>query len=322
MKKILKIIALTTLAVCTHTAHAQPGQWPERSVRLIVPFAPGGTADAMARHLAVKLGELWGQSVVVDNRPGGNTLIAASEARRAKPDGYTLFQSINSTLTINQSAFSKLPYDPINDFTHIGFIASVPLIVVGSQSLPGETIEDLISLAKSQPGKVTMGVAGVGMQLAAEKFLRDTDIKVQYVNYKSGADVMRGLLSGEIQSGIDGIPAYPPFFENGKLKALATTSPTRTAALPKVRSLTEVGYTNSEAPVWHAIVAPSGLPDAIKDKVAADLQTVLAMPDLKKQTAELGLIAEWKDAAALLELINAEAQELAPMVKDLDIKLD
>src|SRR5690606_27033989 len=113
--------------------------------------------------------------VVVDNRPGGTTLIAASEAKRAAPDGYTLFQSINSTLTINQSAFSKLPYDPINDYTHIGFIASVPLILVGSQSLPGKSIEDLVALAKEQPGMVTMGVAGVGLQLAAEKFLRDAD---------------------------------------------------------------------------------------------------------------------------------------------------
>src|SRR5690606_16341826 len=120
-------------------------------------------------------------------------------------------------------------------------------------------------------------------------------------------------LSGEIQSGIDGIPAYPPFFENGKLKPLATTSPTRTAALPDVRSLTEVGYNNSDAPVWHAILAPAGLPDDIKNKVAADLQTVLAMPDLKKQTAELGLMAEWRDSAALVDLINKETQELAPL---------
>jgi tripartite-type tricarboxylate transporter receptor subunit TctC len=304
------------------TAQAQPAQWPTRPVRWIVPFAAGGTADATARNIAQKLTERWGQQVVVDNKPGANTAIAATEAARAAPDGYTLFQAINSTLTLNQFTFTKLPYDVAREFTPISVIASVPLIFVANDSLPAKTMPEFIAYTKAHPGAVTIGSGNVGIQLGVERFIRDADLKVTYVPYKSGADVTKGLLSGEIQVGLDGVPAYPPFLKTGKLRALATNSAKRISLLPDVPTLAEIGLKNSETPVWHGVLAPAGLPMEIQKKIAADLKAVLAMPDLRERMENLGLEPMWLGPDDFKALIKSESAYMGPLAKDLGIKMD
>lgn len=312
------------LAACSvlPAAAQQASNWPTRTVRWIVPFAAGGTADATARHIAQKLTERWGQAVMVDNKPGAHTAIAAAEAARAAPDGYTLFQPINSTLTVNPFAFGKLPYDPQKDFTPIALMAMVPLIFVANDSLPAKTMPELIALAKKDPNAITMGGGVVGVQLAVERFLRDAGVKARYVPYKSGADVTKGLLSGEIQSGMDGVPAYPPLFKSGKLRPLATNSATRIASLPDVPTLGELGLKNSESPMWHGLMAPAGLPAAIQKKISEDLRAVLAMPDLRERMLGLGLEPAWSSPDELTKLVQTEAAALGPLIKDLNIKLD
>lgn len=317
----IRLAVVALLAWNLSTAHAE-APWPTRAVRWIVPFGAGGTADAAARHISQKLSERWGQQIVIDNRPGANTAIAAAEAARAKPDGYTLFQPMNSTLTVNPYAFSKLPYDPKRDFTPIGVIASVPLIIVANDTLPARTLREFVQQARQHPGRLTLGGGDVGVQLAAERFLRDADIDVQYVPYKTGADVMRGLLSSEIRSGLDGVPAYPPFLKSGKLRALATNSVQRIASLPDVPTLGELGFKNSTAPMWHALMAPAGLPKAIQEKIAADLQAVLASPELKARMGELGLDATWIGTDDFIKLVAAESAQMGPLVKELGIKLN
>lgn len=307
--------------LCLLPATAQQN-WPTRTVRWVVPFAAGGTADATARHIAQKLSERWGQAVMVDNKPGAHTAIAAAEVARAAPDGYTLFQPINSTLTVNPYAFAKLPYDPQRDFTPIGVIASVPLIFVANDTLPARTMPELIALAKKTPDAVTMGGGVVGVQLAAERFLRDAGIQARYVPYKSGADVTKGLLSGEIQSGLDGVPAYPALFKSGKLRPLATNSPHRIASLPEVPTLAELGLKNSDSPMWHGLMAPAGLAPEIQRKISADLKEVLAMPDLRERMSGLGLEPAWSSPDDFVKLVRTEAATLAPLIKDLHIKLD
>lgn len=303
-------------------AAAQAAQWPTKPVRWIVPFAPGGPGDVTGRMVAQKLSELWGQQVLVDNKAGANTVIGAVEGARAAPDGYTLFQPMNSTLTINQFALSRTPYDSLRDFTHIGVMASVPLLVVANDTLPAKTIPELIALAKRQPGTITVGGGNIGQQLAVERFVRDSGTQVRYIPYKSGADVTKALLSGEIQVGFDGVPAYPQFIKSGRLRALATNSPTRISLLPDVPALAEFGLKNSEAPIWHALVAPAGLPADIRNKIARDVQTVLAMPDIKERMATLGLEPTWMPADDFVRLIRSESATMGSIVKDLGIKLD
>ena len=302
-------------------ARAQPA-WPTRTVRWIVPFGAGGAADATARTIAQKLGERWGHQVVVDNKPGANTMIAAQEAMRAAPDGYTLFQPINSTLTLNPFTTSKLPYDPIRDFTHIALIASVPLIFVANDTLPAKTLQDMVALAKARPGTITTGGSSVGMQLANERFNRDARIKVTWVPYKSGIDVTKGLLSSEIQVGVDGIVAYIPHVKSGKLRALATNSQQRVASLPEVPTLAELGYHNSEAGVWHGVMAPAGLPREIQRKIEADLRVVLSMPDVKERMLALGLEPMWGTSEQFLKLIESESAVIGPLAREMGIKMD
>jgi len=217
---------------------------------------------------------------------------------------------------------SKLPYDALKDFTPIGMIANVPLIFVANDTLPAKSMNDLVALAKKSPDTVTMGGGVVGVQLAAERFMRDAGVNVRYVAYKSGADVTKGLLSSEIQSGLDGVPAYPPFFKSGKLRPLATNSPKRIASLPDVPTLGELGFKNSEAPMWHALMAPAGLPAPIQKKIAQDLQAVLAQPDLREKMSTLGLEASWLPADELVKLIKTESANMGPLVKDLGIRME
>jgi tripartite-type tricarboxylate transporter receptor subunit TctC len=316
------LAAVLGLSALLPAAHAQQPSWPTRPVRWIVPFAPGGTADATARHIAQKLTERWGQQVMVDNRPGANTIVAAVEAARAAPDGYTLFQPINSTLTVNQFAVTKLPYDALHDFTPIAVIASVPLIFVANDTLPARSMNEFIALAKKTPDTLTLGGGVVGVQLAAARLMRDAGIDLRYVAYKSGADVTKGLLTGEIQSGLDGVPAYPPLLKSGKLKALATNSPRRLSSLPDVPTLSELGLKNSEAPIWHAVLAPAKLPPAIQKKIADDLKAVLAMPELREKMETLGLEANWVGPEGLVSLIKSESANMAPLVKDLGIRME
>lgn len=314
--------AALALGMLLPAARADQPAWPTRPVRWIVPFAAGGTADATARHIAQKLTERWGQQVIVDNKPGANTMIAAGEAARAAPDGYTLFQPINSTLTVNQFAVAKLPYDGLRDFTPIAVIASVPLIFVANDTMPARNMQELIALAKKSPDAITMGGGVVGVQLAAERFMRDAGVKIQYIAYKSGADVTKGLLSKEIQTGLDGVPAYPAHLKAGKLRALATNSPKRLASLPDVPTLAELGLKNSDAPMWHGVMAPAGLPPQIQKKIAADLKDVLAMPDLREKMLALGLEPAWAGPEDFVKLIKTESATMGPLVKDLGIRME
>jgi tripartite-type tricarboxylate transporter receptor subunit TctC len=201
-------------------------------------------------------------------------------------------------------------------------IASVPLLVIANDTLPAKSIPELIALAKSQPGTITVGGGNVGQQLAVERFARDADAKISYIAYKSGSDVTRALLSGEIHLGFDGVPAYPSLLKAGKLRALATNSPRRISLLPEVPALSEFGLKNSDAPLWHALVAPPGLPAEIQAKIAQDVQTVLAMPDIKERMAGLGLEPTWIGGDDFVKLIRDESDAMAPLVKDLGIKLD
>jgi tripartite-type tricarboxylate transporter receptor subunit TctC len=327
MNSKFRLFAVAALAAgaafCAVSAHAQSATtWPTKPIRYIVPFAPGGPGDVTGRMVAQKLSEMWGQQVVVDNKAGGNTVIGAVEAARAAPDGYTLFQPMNSTLTINQFAMSKMPYDSVRDYTHIGVIAAVPLLVMANDTLPAKNIKELIAYAKANPGKVTVGGGNIGQQLAVERFVRDSGAKVTYVPYKSGADVTKALLSGEIQVGFDGVPAYPAFIKSGRLRALATNSPKRIALLPDVPSLTESGLQHSEAPIWHALVAPAGLAPEIRAKIARDVQAVLAMPDIKERMGSLGLEPSWMNADGFVNLIRTESATNGPIVKDLGIKME
>lgn len=323
MKQIKNLALLVLLGVSTMCAVAQTNGWPNRPVRLVVSYAAGGSADSLARTVAQKLGERWGQPVNVDNKPGGNTIIAAVEVVRAAPDGYTLLQSINSTLTMNPFASSKLPYDPLRDFTPIGQLTNVPMIWVASNKFPAKTMQELVAYAKSRPNEVTVGSAAVISQAAVEQFARDWGLQFRLVPYKSGVDITKALMSGDIDVGFDGPAVYPQLIKAGKVKALATTGSKKLEAFGgAVPSMAETGLQKTEVPVWYAFMAPANLPEPIRTKIAADLKDVLAMPEVRAKIVDVGMQPNWANAEDLVKLIKSESAVMGPLIKELGITFD
>ena len=306
--------ALLALAAAPFLARAQQ-TYPGKPVRLIVPFVLG-------RVVAQKLGERWGQQVIVENKPGGSTVIGAMEAVRAPADGLTLFMPIDSTLTMNPALFSKLPYQPLTDLANITMLATQSLVVLTNDRIQAKSLAELIALAKAQPGQINYGSGTISTQLAGEMLNRAADIKLAYIPYKGSADVVKGMLSGEIQTSVDGIAPNVPHIRSGRFHALATTGLERSPALPEVPTLHELGLRNFEVRVWLGLSAPAATPVAIQKKILADSQAVMAMPAVREKLLALGLEAVGSSQEQFLETIRVETARYAPLIKELGIRLD
>ena len=243
MKKQFKTLlgALLSASMLIFGLNAAAQSWPNRTVRLVIPFGAGGTADVTARVIAQDLSQRWGQQVLVDNKPGGDTVIAAAEVLRAAPDGYTLLMAINSTLTLTPHTLAKVPYDPVNDFTYVGQLTSVPMLLLVSDTSLAKNLNDLIDMAKARPSDLNAGGPATVTQLLLEQFARQAKIKFTWVPYKSGPDTTKALMGGEIQLAVDAVPNNLPFIQNGKFKALAVTTPSRLSTVPHVPTMRELG---------------------------------------------------------------------------------
>lgn len=312
---------VATLAGASSGALAQDA-WPVKSVRWIVPFPAGSVGDVVARTLSEKLTQKWGQQVVVDNKAGGATVIAAVEVMRAPPDGYTLLQGIDFTWTMNPYLFSKLPYDPLRDFTHITQLAGLPLLVAANDTTSVKSIHELVEMAKRDPGKVSMGGTGPVIQTGVERFSRDAGVKFTFVPYKGGADSFKGMMTGEIPFAYDGILAYLPHIKTGKIRPLATTGAKRSPVLPDVPTLVELGFPNSEVRLWHALSAPAGLPANIQAKILRDVREALDRPDVKDKLAGLGIEPIGSDPVQFRREIIDQGAKASVLVKELGLKLD
>jgi tripartite-type tricarboxylate transporter receptor subunit TctC len=310
------------LATCILAMSAAPvlaQTFPSHPVRLVVPFGAGGTADVVARTIAQKLSDKWGQQVVVDNKPGGDTVIAAGEVQRAVPDGYTLLLAINSTLTLTPHTM-KVAYDPATDFTIIGQTTAVPMLVLVNETVPVKSLAELIALTRTKPGVLNAGGPATVTQLLQEQFAREAKIKFTWVPYKSGADTTKGLLGNEIQVGVDGVMNNLPFVQSGKLKALGVSTTSRLKTLPNVPTLAEQGITDQRITLTHVMMAPRNLPKPLVEKIKADLQAVLATQDLQDKLTNVGIQAAWIDGSTLEKTLPVESGVTAALVKELGLK--
>jgi tripartite-type tricarboxylate transporter receptor subunit TctC len=275
----LRNLALSALALAASCAGAQT--FPTKPVRLIVPFAAGGSTDIVARALGQKLGELWGQPVIVDNRAGGSTVIGTEIVAKAPPDGHTLLVT-PAPFTIVPSLNSRLPYDPHKDFEPITLINTTPLVVVVHPGVPAKSIKALIALAKSRPGELNYGSSGSGgsNHLAGELFNAMAGVKMVHVPYKGNAPALTDLVGGHVDVVFNGLTSALPFVKSGKLRALGVTSLKRSAALPDVPTLDEAGLKGFQAVAWNGLTAPARTPKNIVDKINADAVKVVHAPDL------------------------------------------
>lgn len=301
-------------------ATAQSG----RSIRLIVPFTPGGSTDILARALAPKLAQALGQNVVVDNRPGAGGSIGATEAAKADPDGQTLLMGHIGTLGVNPSIYPKLGYDPLKSFVPVAWVARVPNVLVVPANSPAKTFQEFIALAKSKPGRLSYSSGGNGSaaHITFEYLKLRTRTFLLHIPYRGTAPSVTDLIAGQVDATFTGAPAVIAHIRSGRLRALAVSSPTRIAALPDVPTVAESGYAGFEADQWYGVVAPTGTPEAVVTRLNAEVNKALGLPDVAKQLAGEGAVPTPTTPQAFGALIAREIPRWAEVVKAGNVKPD
>lgn len=291
--------------------------YPTRPVRIIVPFAPGGATDIVARLVAQKLTESWGQTMVVDNRAGAGGNIGGELAAKANPDGYTLFMTSGSIVTANQHMYAKMPFNPEKDLVAVTNVASGPQAIVVNPSNPAKNLKDFIAMAKAKPKSMTFGSAGVGTQthLAAENFVFTADIDVTHVPYKGEGPAISDLVGGQIQFVTPNLSAAITFVNSGRLRALGVTSKERSPQLPNVPAVAETlpGFENLG---WFGFMVPTGTPKSVIAKVQADTVKALASPDLRKRFNDIGMVPVGNSSQDFARDIKAESAHWAKIIKE------
>ena len=314
---------LMAMMLATTATWAAAQDFPNRPIRLVVPYGPGGVTDINARTLATRLGEILGQSVVVDNRAGGASIVGSDAVAKAKPDGYTLLLT-STALAANHILFKKIPYDPVKDLMPVSFVSTVPTVLVVHNNVPAQNLKDLVQLARSKPEAMNYGSAGNGSgnHLTTEVFLNTTGLKVQHIPYKGGGAVMADLVAGQVTFVFAVLPTALPFITSGKLRALGVSSAQRNPALPDVPTLEETGVSGAESGSWLGLLAPAGTPQPILDKISQSLQQVLAMPDVQQQLLGQGAVAKGGTTAEFVNLIANDRRRYAKIILDNKLALD
>ena len=310
------------LALASWPALAQ--SYPVKPVRIVVPFAPGGPADLLARLLAQKLGDGWGQPVVVENRTGAGGNIGMEAVARATADGYTLLIAPTGNLTVNPSLFTKLGYDPIRDFAPITQLATVENVLVVNAALPVRSVQELVQLAKQKPGIYTFASPAVGSQAhLAGEFLRiATGIELIHVAYKGTGPALNDLLGGQISMMFSQTSSAIPHIRAGKLRALGVASLKRSTALPDVPTVAEQGLANFEAVSWYALMAPAGTPAEVLTKLHVDSARAIRAADARERLSALGAEAVGGTPAELAAIIRTETVRWARVIKDAGVRAE
>jgi tripartite-type tricarboxylate transporter receptor subunit TctC len=322
--RLLFVATVVTAAAFTQGASAQAPAYPTKPVRIVVPFAAGGTTDILARALAQKLTEAMGQTFIVDNRPGAGGNIGAELVAKSAPDGYTLLMGTVGTHAINASLYKNMSYDHVKDFSPVVLVAGVPNVMEVNPSVPVQTVAEFIAYAKANPGKVNMASSGNGtsIHLSGELFKTLTGISMQHVPYKGSALALQDLVGGQVQVMFDNLPSSLAFIKAGKLRALAVTSATRAPALPDVPTVAEAGVPGFEATSWFGLLAPAGTPPAIIARLNAEANRWLASPDAKDKLLAQGANAAGGSPDDFARFIASETTKWAKVVKDSGAKVD
>jgi tripartite-type tricarboxylate transporter receptor subunit TctC len=319
MHPIVRSVAAFVFAFCVASPLAAQTNWPDKPVKLVVGFTAGSATDVTARMFAQKFTEAWGQAVVVENVTGNSGAIGVDKVAKAAPDGYTLMWSGNAAITILPS-LQTLPFDPLKDLAPISTSLSMPSIFFVNNDLPVKSIADLIAHAKANPGKLSYGTPGVGtpQHIAGELFCRLAGIKMEHIPYR-GAN-MADVMSGVVPVGIQNAGAAMPLVRDGRLRGIAITSLTRSANAPDLPTVAEQGFPGFEATSWFALMAPTGTPKPILDKVRAESLKVLADPEMKKKFVNIGLDLVGSTPEETRAAIAADIPKWAKVIKEAGIQ--
>ena len=323
LKLAAKAAVITVAAALPQLALAQA--WPNKPIRLLVGFAPGGGTDIVARALAPKMSEVLGQQIVVDNRPGAAGTIAADLTAKSPADGYTLLMGHSNSNAIAPFVFSKLPYDAATDFSAITYIGYVPNVLVVHPSVPAKTVAELVDLAKAKPGIYTYASSGIGstQHLAGALFAKLTDTQLNHIPYKGSGQAVVDLISGQVNMNFDTMPPVLPHIKEGRLRALAISTPQRLPQLADVPTFNEVGINGFDVTNWYSVMGPKDLPKDILARVNDAVKTAMAdpaiRPKLEAQGVQFGGAQSPDEFAAF---IKAELAKYQRLVKELNVKAD
>lgn len=317
MKRILSL-ALVGLAMMTGFARAQSADnYPDRAIRLVVPFAAGGSTDIVARIVAAKMSEILKQPVVVENRAGAGGNAGAAAVAKAPPDGYTVLMGTVATHAINPALYTKMPYDPVKDFAPVSLLVNVPNVVVVHPSLNVKTTAELIALLKANPDKYEYASSGIGtpLHLSGALFESMAGVKMVHVPYKGAGPALVDVMSGQVKIMFDNLPSSISHIRKGTVIGLAVTTKDRSPAAPDMPTVNESGLPGYETYSWNAIFAPAGTPTAIIDKLAKACMEAMADPQVKEKLADLSAVAVGSTPAQLGDHVKAEIAKWGPVVK-------
>lgn len=317
-RRLLPCLALALAVLLGQPDPAAAQAFPSKPVRIVVPFSAGGASDTMGRAIGQKLAETWGQPVVIENRPGAATSIAAQYVARSAPDGHTLLLAANETLTINQSLFRKLSYDPARDFAMVRGLFAARHILVVHDSVPARTLGDLVGFAKANPEKLAYGSSGNGAtsHLNMELFKSLSGAPIAHVPYKGAAPAMTDLASGQVQMMLINISISLPHIKAGRLRALGIAGHVRSPVMPDLPTFAESGFAGFESLAWFGLVAPAGTPRPVIDRISADSAAAVNLPEIREQRlTNQGLEPFTLDPDQFARLVSSDTEKFARLIR-------
>jgi tripartite-type tricarboxylate transporter receptor subunit TctC len=320
--RLIALALLSGLAMGSAAAQERADAFPTRAIKIVVPFPAGGPSDVLARMIGQKMSEDWGQPVVIENRPGANTVLGAQQVAKAAPDGYTLLMAIDSTLTMNQYLYRTPPYDPFNDFAPITLTAKTMQLLIVNAASDVKTVNDLISRAKAQPGKLNYGAGTITTKLTGYLFNKSAGIETVLVPYNGSAEVAQGLLTKSVDFSFDGPSASLSLIQGGQFRVLAKFDPRPFPPVPDLPLITTAVPNMDEITVWLGLVAPKDTPAAVIDKIQAEVAKALADPAVKAKADASGLFPATSTPAEFAAFIRKEAQRWSSIVKETGMKYD
>jgi tripartite-type tricarboxylate transporter receptor subunit TctC len=322
--RTILLLRAAALLVTLAGGRVEGQEYPHQTLKIVVPFAPGGGVDVVARILAPRLSEELGQSVIIENRAGAGGMLGAAAVAQAPADGYTLLLGTGSTHGTNASVYSKLSYDPVRDFAPIVLVSSLPFLLVVPPALPARSVAELITLARTRPGELSFGSFGTGSinHLAAELFNSMASIKANHIPYRGSAPALTDLIAGRLHYTFDGVSTSLGYVQAGTIRALAITSPVRSPVLPDQPTISESGLPGFDAVTWSGLFAPAGTPKSILDAVNRKANAVLGSPRTKESFAKLGMEAAGGSADDLARKVQTELQKWVSIVREKNIRIE
>jgi len=313
---------LALVALCAAAAGACAQAYPSKPIRMVVGFPPGGGNDIIARMVGSKMQEAWGEPVLIDNKPGANSIIAAEHVAKSAPDGYTLLVNATGGMSVNPVLYAKLPYDPLKDFVPISMVGIFPLVLVVHPSVPAKSVQELVAYAKANPGKLDYSAGSTAFQVATEMLKQMTGTDIRHIPYKGSAAAIAAVIAGDVQMTIVDTPPLVAQIKAGKVKALGVTAAKRAASMPELPTVAESGVPGYEMVLWIGVFAPAGTPRGIVSKLNAEVVRIVKLPDIRAELAGMGVDPVGNTSEQMAEWIRREIARFGPVVKAANIQAE